>query len=1183
MFTHLHVHTEYSLLDGMCRIPELIDAAKAQGMTALGMTDHGNLYGVVEFYEYARKAGIKPIIGCEVYVAPFGRSSRKPSDKQPYHLTLLAKNNVGYENLVQLVSKGHLEGFYYKPRIDRELMEQHSEGLIALSGCLAAEVPRLITAGQLGEARESISWYKETFNDYYLELQSHEALPELTTLNSTLVTWSEEMNLPLVATNDLHYVNATDAEYHDMLLCIQTNANVNDTNRMRLDDPGYYLKTEEEMQGLFPNNPEAIENTQRIADMCELNLEFDRLLLPQIDIPNGKDSKQYLEELCWEGFAQRFNSPTEDERERLRYELDVINKMTFADYFLVVWDIVKYAREQNILLGIRGSAAASLVLYCLGITSINPLDHTLVFERFLNLERKELPDIDLDFQDDQREKVIEYVTRKYGQDRVAQIITFGTLGARGALRDTGRALGIPISDVDQLTRMIPAGPQTPPLKQLIEQVPQIEQLYQNEPQFRNLLTIADHLEGIARHVSTHAAGIVISKDPLIKHVPLQRPARSTEQKNETVMTQWDMNGIAKAGLLKMDFLGLINLTILSQARELISENLGIELDLETIPFDNEPAFSLLSSADTTGVFQLEGSGMRRYIQQVQPASLKELAAMIALYRPGPMEHIPAYADAKMGRNPIKYPHDDLKPILQETYGIIVYQDQVLHIVRQFAGYSLGEADTVRKAMGKKIASIMTEEKEKFVSGALERGYDNRTANDIFDLIEPFAGYAFNKSHSVSYAVIAYQTAYLKANYPIEFFTATLNSFLGQTERTGIIVEDGRKRGIAVNPPDVNRSNVMFTIETREENGTGEIRTGLAGLKNVGAQAIQTLVNERIENGSFTNIEDFCKRAGPQAMNRRVLESLIKSGSLDSLNIPRSSLLKSMDQLISLAQSEQKLQTSSQSTMFEMMGDSAHVVLPKLDLANQELTTQIEKANWERELTGTIFTADPRQRIFQSIERPPGITEYSDITSDMSGSKVAIRGQVISNRKFRTRQGQEAISVNMQDLIGEIEVVAWPDLYLNTQELWTDGMFLEIHGRVRSRNDDISLVADRVEELNLNVESNTSILQSEANEIIEHKDEPTFVRKEQPDAATNAVRSQRFTVIFHETNDVNRDSELLDGLWSVLESHKGDASVRLIIVDHDGERTNLVTPQTITWSSELESEIHSLAGLDVLRG
>jgi DNA polymerase-3 subunit alpha len=649
------------------------------------------------------------------------------------------------------------------------------------------------------------------------------------------------------------------------------------------------------------------------------------------------------------------------------------------------------------------------------------------------------------------------------------------------------------------------------------------------------------------------------------------------------MTQWDMNGIAKAGLLKMDFLGLINLTVLAQARDLISKNLNIDLDLEEIPFDNELTFKLLASADTTGVFQLEGSGMRRYIQQVQPASLKELAAMIALYRPGPMEHIPAYADAKMGRNPIKYPHDDLKPILEETYGIIVYQDQVLHIVRQFAGYSLGEADTVRKAMGKKIASIMVEEKGKFVSGALERGYDEQTANDIFSLIEPFAGYAFNKSHSVSYAVIAYQTAYLKANYPIEFLTAMLNSYLGQTERTGIVVEDGRKRGVLVNPPDVNHSDVMFTIESRSKNGTGEIRTGLAGLKNIGVQAIQALVNERIENGAFANIEDFCRRAGPQAINRRVLESLIKSGSLDSLNIPRSSLLNSMDQLISLAQSEQKLQASNQSTMFEMMGVSAQVVLPKLALADQELTTQIEKANWERELTGTIFTEDPRHKIFQTIQRPPGITEYSDITSDMSGSKVAIQGQVISSRKFRVRQGQEAISVNMQDLLGEIEVVAWPDLYNSTQDLWADGMFLKIHGRVRSRNDDISLVADTVEELNLNLDSNTVSLQSEADEATEDTNAPIVTANERLDPVANKLRPQRFTVIFHETNDAESDSKLLDGLWSVLEAHHGDDSVRLLIVDHDGEKTNLVTPQTITWSAELESEIHTLIGLNVLRG
>ncbi|MFH1141923.1 MAG: DNA polymerase III subunit alpha, partial [Chloroflexota bacterium] len=745
-FTHLHVHTEYSLLDGLSRISPLVQRAKELGMDSLAITDHGALYGAVEFYSECKSAGIKPIIGCEVYVAQGSRHSKTPADKSPYHLTLLAKDNTGYSNLIQLVSKAQLEGFYYKPRIDRELIEAHHQGLIALSGCPNAEVPRLIIQGNLEEARKRVLWYKEVFAEFYLELQRHQNVPELEPLNRALVPMSKELDIPLVLTNDCHYVHREDAPIQDLLICIQTNTNINDGKRLRMEDDSYYLRSSEEMAALFPDLPEAHQNTRRIADQCNVEMDFSHHHLPEYTPPGGMASEEYLEKLCWEGLAKRLPSASDQYHARLRHELEVIRQTNFANYFLVVWDIATFTRDRGILFGVRGSAAASLALYVLGVTDIDPLAYRLVFERFLNVERKEMPDIDMDFQDDRRDEVLRYVMGKYGQDHVAQIITFGTMGPKAALRDTGRALALSYADVDRVARLVPFKART--LDEALETVPELKEVYQADDVLKGLIDNAKRLEGVVRHASTHAAGVVISKEPLAQYVPLQRPIKGDD--GDVAMTQFSMEPIAKLGLLKMDFLGLANLSILDRTIRVIADHRGERLDLHQIPLDNAKTFHLLSSGETTGVFQLESPGMRRHIKELKPSSLLDISAMIALYRPGPMEHIDTFVHAKHGHAQVRYPHPVLKDILEETYGVIVYQDQVLLIVQALAGYSLGEADTVRKAMGKKVPVIMQRERQRFIRGALEKGYSQELAKEVFALIEPFAGYAFNKAHSVSY-------------------------------------------------------------------------------------------------------------------------------------------------------------------------------------------------------------------------------------------------------------------------------------------------------------------------------------------------------------------------------------------------------------------------------------------------
>ena len=1076
MFTHLHVHTEYSMLDGISRIPNLVARTKELGMESLAITDHGTFYGVIDFYSACKEVGIKPIIGCEVYVAHNSRLDKNPSERSPNHLVLLARNNTGYQNLMQLVTKAHVDGFHYRPRIDKGLLEEYGEGLIALSACPSAEIPRLIADGNQDEAVRAASWYKDVFGDgYFLEIQRHEHVPNLPQINDGLVALGKKLDIPLVVTNDAHYVDKVQSPLQDIYICIQTSTTIHDEKRLRMEDDSYYIKSPSEMAQLFPDFLPALENTQLVADMCNVELEFGQTHLPKYPTPNDMPADEYLAQLCEEGFRRRYPHPTPESVDRLRYELDVIRHTQFANYFLVVWDIIDFVRRSSILYGVRGSAAASVALYCLGITDVDPMEYRLVFERFLNLERKEMPDIDLDFQDDRRDEVLHYVIERYGNDRVAQIITFGTMGAKAALRDVGRALGMGYGDVDRIARMVPLKART--LEDALRVSPELKTAYEQEPEVTKLVNNAQGLEGIVHHVSTHAAGVLIADEPLTDTVPLQRPARGDES-SPVLMTQYSMDPVAHLGLLKMDFLGLTNLTILDRAVKLVRQSQGAEIDLQTLPLDDAASFELLSSGDTNDLFQLESAGMQRYIKALKPSNLGDIAAMIALYRPGPMENIETFIEAKHGRTPIAYPHPSFKELLDETYGVIVYQDQVLLILQQFAGYSLGAADIVRKAMGKKIASLMAEERVNFVAGAKSKGYEEQTALDIFDLIEPFAGYAFNKAHSVSYAMISYWTAYFKSHFPVEYMAAVLNSRLDNPEKTLGSMHECFRLQIPILLPDINRSDEFFCIDHQtadsetagddtnwyaadaelEEtpNGPG-LRIGLAAIKTVGEAAVRPIVEERKENGPYKSIDDFCRRADASGLNRRTLESLTKAGAFDSL-APRGAVMNALDQIVATAQREAKNRNSAQSSMFDGDEEAAKLEgMSGITLTAPDVSEQ-EKAIWERELLG-IALSHNALRALAAMETGDNLTSLEQLDDEMSGQVINLLGYISSITERSTKEGKRFFIVNLEVLGGFIEVMVWPDTLQRTTDVWQDGRLVRITGRLRLRGEQMSLACD----------------------------------------------------------------------------------------------------------------------------
>jgi DNA polymerase-3 subunit alpha len=1163
MFTHLHVHTEYSLLDGMCSISKLIDRAKELGMDSLAITDHGVMYGVIEFYQAAKEAGIKPIIGCEIYIAPGSRFSKNTGDRNNYHLILLAKDQTGYQNLIQLTTKAHLEGFYYKPRVDKELLEQHKDGLIALSACNSGELSKLILNGRYEDAKQAALWYRKTFGDFYLEIMRH-PIPELEAVNRYLVEMGKELDIPIVATNDTHYVKKEDASAHDILLCIGTNTTIHDEKRMKMAGDYFYLKSPEEMAELYKDIPQALENTQRIAAMCNLEMEFGRLHLPEIGLPKGKTADQFLADLCYENLERYYPNPTPEIKKRLEYELDVIRQTKFANYILVVWDIISFTKSRNILFGVRGSAASSIVLHCLGITPLDPLEHGMIFERFLNIERKEMPDIDMDFQDDRRDEVIAYVTRKYGQDHVAQIITFGTLGARAAIRDVGRALGMSYGDVDRVARLVPGNPGMT-LARAMDENHELRNIYEEDEIVRNLVNTARRVEGVSRHASTHAAGVVISLEPLTKYVPLQRSAR-TENSQEAVMTQFSMNDIAHIGLLKMDFLGLANLTILGKARDIIKEKHGTDIDLYKLPMDDKKTFDLLAAGETTGVFQLEGSGMRRYIKELKPSVFSDIAAMVALYRPGPMEHIPRFIDAKHGRKPIQYPHPALENILKETYGVIVYQEQVLLIVQEFAGYTLGQADIFRKAMGKKLPETVKKEKRNFLSGAKKKGFTAELAEEVFALIEPFTGYAFNRAHAWCYALIAYQTAYLKANYTAEYINAFLTIHIGELEKMASAITECRRLDINVLPPDINRSQLDFSIES---NGAGlaSIRFGLAAIKNVGSGAIEPLINERNKNGTFKSVEDLCRRANLQSVNRRVMESLIKAGALDCLG-NRGTLLNSVSRILALAQREQRLRETGQSTMFDLFGETTLVPLPELELTPSEVTDR-EKAFWEKELLGVSFSEKPFSPVINDSNAETIFCGQIDAELAGTGKSIGFAGRIVSTRYAITKKGEDFVIAILEDFSGQVQVIAWHNVYNQTKELWQESNELTIKGKVRVREDEVTVICEQ---------DGVHLYQPKLEEK-EPVARPVHRAPEVPveKTVTQPVERHRLFINIQQTKDEEGDVARLGKVVSILKAYTGRDEVQLNVINGSGAIPLKMPGLQTGYCPELQQRLVDLVG------
>ena len=946
-FVHLHVHSHYSLLDGLAKIDELLDRAKELGMEALALTDHGVLYGAIEFYQKAEDRGIKPIIGCEMYLAPNGREMKRPKiDDVRHHLILLAKNETGYKNLMKLVTIAHLEGFYYKPRIDKEILRRCPEGLIALSACIEGEIPSLAVSGKIDEAEKAAREYEEIFGkgNFYLEVQDHPRYPNQKIANDAIIEISRRTGIPLVATTDLHYVRQEDKDIQDILLCVQTNRKVSEENRLKMLDFDLHMRSPQEIYEAFKDIPEAIENTQKIADACDLKIELGSSKLPQFKVPTGYTPESYLRELCEKGLERHFGSQiSKEHRDRMNFELSVIEKTGLASYFLIAQDFVNWAKNQGIVVGPgRGSAAGSFVSYILGITNIDPIKYNLLFERFLNPDRISMPDVDIDFADTRRDEVLDYVRKKYGHDHVAQIITFGTMAARAAIRDAGRALGYPYNFCDQTAKLIPMNMT---IGRAIADVPEVSSFYSADPAAKKLLDSASRLEGVARHASMHACGVVITPEPVVNYTPLQYVAG--DEKN--VVTQYSASTkssyVEKIGLLKMDFLGLKNLTIIQHAIKIIEKTKGVKINIEEIPLDDKKTFGLLQNALTTGVFQLESGGMKRYLKQLKPTTFEDVIAMVALYRPGPMDWIPDFIARKHGRKKISYIHPKLEPILKNTYGVAIYQEQVMQISQVLAGFSLSEADTLRKAVGKKIPELIQEEKIKFMDGCVENGIDRSIAERVFAFIEPFAGYGFNRSHAACYALIGYQTAWLKAHYPTEFMAALLTSDQNDIDRIAIEIEEARNMGIEVLPPDVNESFVTFAAICKS--GEKEkIRFGLGAIKNVGKNVANEIVEERKRNGRYKNLTDFVERIQIKDLNKKSLESLAKGGALDELG-ERNQLLTNVENILAYSKNFQRNQNSNQESLFGI--GKVEIKLPEISLTTAEPAPKMERLAWENEL------------------------------------------------------------------------------------------------------------------------------------------------------------------------------------------------------------------------------------------
>jgi len=1072
-FAHLHVHTEYSLLDGMSRIKDLVKYTAELGMDSLAITDHGAMYGVIEFYRACKDQGIRPIIGLEAYLAPRRMTDRDSKlDSQYYHILLIAQNQTGYQNLLKIASAAQLDGFYYKPRIDKEYLAAHAEGLICTTGCLAAEIPQMIVQGRDKEARQILGWYTDVFGPdrFYVELQVHN-IPELRQLNKALLELSPHANIPLLATNDVHYVRKEDANPHDVLLCIGTGNLLSDKKRLRFSDDSYYLRSPVEMAETFAEVPEALSNTLKIAEMCDVNLDHKEYHIPVFPVPDGYDAKSFLRAKCEEGLVRRYGAAATSEslRSRLEYELSVIHNMGFDNYFLIVADLCEAAQERDIWWNVRGSGAGSMVAYCLGITMIDPLENSLIFERFLNPGRVSMPDIDIDYPDDCRAEMIQYCVERYGEDKVAQIITFGTLGARAAVRDVARAMDVPLNEVDQLARLIPAIPGKPvTLEEAMEQVPELKQAYEDtsRPYLRTMMDTAIRLEGIARHASTHAAGVIIADKPLVEYTPLNRPTKGGGEKSSenadsagglNVVSQWPMSIVEAIGLLKVDFLGLRTLTIMRTACELIERNYGIKYDLNNIPYrhrpgDDEynlqldPAFALMSRGETSGVFQVEGGGMTRVLTEMRPTRFEHIIAAISLFRPGPIEYIPAYIRRMHGDEPVTYHHPALEPILGETFGIIVYQEQIMQVASNLFGYSLGDADLMRRAVSKKKQKDLLKHRSIFQKHGPEHGVDEETAGKIFDDIEFFARYGFNKSHAADYAVLTVQTAFLKAHYPHEYMAALLTIERADTAKVGGYINDCRRMSIRVLPPEINSSGHDFIIE-KQSDGARVIRYGLSAIKNVGEGAVEEIIKARTKGGPFKDIIDLAQRVDLRTVGKRALECLIKVGALDDL-AARANLLESLDRIVNFSASQHKAAEVGQMSLFgEAIGimlntGSAGVLVAEVaqDISRKEIL------QWERELVGVYVSEHPLQSLVDRIANIIN-ANTSEITEADHDRFVTMAGMVTYVRRHMTKSGKPMAFAGLEDLYGQIEVIIWPSTWDETSDLWEQDRVLLVRGKL----------------------------------------------------------------------------------------------------------------------------------------
>jgi DNA polymerase-3 subunit alpha len=1152
-FVHLHVHSHYSLLDGLAKIDELLDRAKELGMDSLALTDHGVLYGAIEFYQKAKEKGVKPLIGCEMYLAPNGLAQKRAKiDDARHHLILLAKNEVGYKNLLRLVSIAHLEGFYYKPRVDKEVLRKHSEGLVALSACIEGEVPSLVLSGKTDEAERTAREYEKIFGkgNFFLEIQHHPKYPNQKIANDGVIGISRRTGIPLVATTDMHYVRPDDAPIQDILLCVQTNRKVSEQNRMNLMDFALYMRSPEEMAADFNEIPEALENTVRVAEMCNLEIELGNIKLPRFKVPDGFTPESYLRKLCEEGLAERFGENVTDEhRARMEYELSVIEKTGFASYFLIVQDFVNWAKDRGIVVGPgRGSAAGSFVSYLTNITNIDPIKYNLLFERFLNPERISMPDIDLDFADTRRDEVLAYVREKYGKDHVAQIITFGTMAARAAVRDAGRALGYPYGFCDQTAKLIPPGMS---IRDSIAGVPEVSSLYTADPAAKKLLDSAARLEGVCRHASMHACGVVITPEPVVNYTPLQYVSGDTENMVTQYSSSTKSSYIEKVGLLKMDFLGLKNLTIIQHTLKIIEKTKGAKIEIDDIPLNDTKAYELLQNALTTGVFQLESGGMKRYLKQLRPTTFEDVIAMVALYRPGPMDWIPDFISRKHGRKKITYVHPKLEPILKNTYGVAVYQEQVMQISQALAGFSLSEADILRKAVGKKIPELVQKEKSKFIDGCVANGIDRQIAERVFAFIEPFAGYGFNRSHAACYALIGYQTAWLKAHYPTEFMAALLTSDQNDIDRIAIEIEEARQMGIEVLPPSVNESFVTFAAIC-SPGESEKIRFGLGAVKNVGKNVAAEIVEERKKNGKYKDLTDFIERIQTKDLNKKSLESLVKSGAMEEFG-ERNLLLTNVENILNYSKNFQKNLNSNQTSLFGAAG-GVEIKMPGISLASADPAEKMQRLGWEKELLG-LYVSDSPLAEFSDFFRQFA-KSVSEIDESFVSQTVTIGGIIENVKKILLKNGKNMAFVAVEDAGGQkMEIIAFPRTFEQYSGLLAEGNIVLATGKISDKDGTMKLLCDELRLVN--------------------QDEIARFRTLETQRKREEEREKSFRKVFLRLPP-GASSELLRKISGILNAApEGNAKIFLEIADGRGNPSRLETPHRIRYDRNVAEKLQEI--------